>query len=374
MTWTHRERVLAALNHEEPDRVPIDLGGGFSTGIFFTAYPPLMEHLGLDYERAILPKPRRTAVLSESLLERFDVDTRFAGLGAYEGRRHELGEDAFIDEWGVTWQKVGDGPYMAEDGPFCHKRPEIRELEEFDWPDPGNPRYFKGLRERVSKLRANTDCAIVLNLRYGIIHQGQFLRGFVNWLKDFYKNREFMARMMEGITDHWVKLAENALDTVNNDVDVVYFGDDLASQAGPLFNPEVYRALLKPHHRRIMETIKSRGPKIVYHSCGAVLPFIDDLIDIGVDALNPVQVNANNMAVEKLKADFGDRISFWGGIDTQRLLPLGTPDEVRAETRRTIEVLGTGGGYILNSVHNLQPDVPPENIVAMFDEGRMHRY
>jgi len=263
---------------------------------------------------------------------------------------------------------------MAEDGPFFKKKPEIRHLEEFDWPDPGNPGYFRGLRERVSNLRANTDCAIVLNLRYGIIHQGQFLRGFADWLKDFYKNPEFMARMMAKITDYWVQLAENALDTVNNDVDIIYFGDDLASQAAPLFNPEAYRTLLKPHHRRIMEIIKSRGPRVVYHSCGAVSPFIDDLIDIGVDALNPVQVSANNMALEKLKDEFGDRIAFWGGIDTQRLLPLGTPDEVRAETRRTIEVLGKGGGYILNSVHNLQPDVPPENIVAMFDEGRTHRY
>ncbi len=374
MAWTHRERVLAALNHEEADRVPIDLGGCFSTGMYFTAYPPLMELLGLEHENATLPKPRRTAVLAESLLQRFDVDTRFVGLGAHEGSRGEIDEDTFLDEWGVTWKKVGDGPYLDENGPFCGSRPTVADLEKYDCPDPGNPGYFRGLGERAAAQRKQGDYAVILNLRYGIVHQGMFLRGFSDWLKDLYKNRAFITRMMEVITDYWVQLADNALDAVGNDVDIVYVGDDLAMQSAPLFDPQIYRQLIKPHHRRMFETVKSRGHRIVYHSCGAVAPLIEDLIDVGVDAINPVQVNASNMDPQGLKEAFGDRISFWGGIDTQRILPFGTPDEVRVEVRRIIGILGANGGYILNSVHNLQPDVPPANIVAMFDEAGAHKY
>lgn len=374
MAWTHRERVMASLNHEEADRVPIDLGGCFSTGLFFTSYPPLMEHLGLEYKAATLPKPRRTAVLDDSLLERFEIDTRFVGLGAYQGSQQVTDEDTFIDEWGVTWKKVGDGPYLDEGGPFSGPRPTIADLEKFAGPDPNNTGYFQGLREKAKAHRRDTDCAVILNLRYGIVHQGMFLRGFVDWLKDLYKNREFISRLTELITEYWIQLAVNTLDAVDNDVDIVYVGDDLAMQSGPLFNPVAYRELIKPHHRRMFEIVKSRGPKIVYHSCGAVTPFIDDLIDIGVDAINPVQVNANNMDPQDLKDAFGDRISFWGGIDTQKILPFGTEDEVRAEVRRIISILGKNGGYVLNSVHNLQPDVPPENIIAMFDEARAHKY
>ncbi len=374
MSWTHRERVLAALDHQEADRVPIDFGGCFATGLLFPGYPPLMEHLGLEYEKAALPKPRRNAVLADQLLERFDVDTRFIGLGAYEGNRREVDEDTFVDEWGVIWKKVGDGPYLAEGGPFYNRTPDIKELEEFDWPDPDNPGYFRGLEERAAAFRRNTDCALILNLRQGIVHQGMFLRGFADWLKDLYKHREFMVRLTEIVTDFWVRLLENALDAVGDNADLFYVGDDLATQAAPLFSPDAYRELIKPHHRRIFETAKSRGLKIVYHSCGSVSPLIDDLIDIGVDAVNPVQVNANNMDPALLKERFGNRVSFWGGIDTQKILPFGTPEEVRAETRRIIGILGKGGGYVLNSVHTIQPDVPPENIVAMFDEARMHRY
>ena len=143
-----------------------------------------------------------------------------------------------------------------------------------------------------------------------------------------------------------------------------------------MFDPEgIYERLIKPHHRRMAETVLSNSKaKICFHCCGSAYHFIDHLIDIGVTALNPVQVSAANMQPERLKAEFGNRLAFWGGIDSQQVLPNGSPAEVAAETRRIIEVLGEGGGYVLNSVHNLQPEVPPENIVAMFDAGREHRY
>ena len=145
-----------------------------------------------------------------------------------------------------------------------------------------------------------------------------------------------------------------------------------------MFDPEnVYATYLKPRHRRVVETVKGltgNRAKVCFHCCGSAYRFIPHLIDIGVDALNPVQVSARNMEPERLKGEFGDRLCFWGGVNTQRVLPFGTPDEVATETRRMIDILGKGGGYVLNSVHNIQAEVPPENIVAMFDAGLHHHY
>ncbi|MHA1567636.1 MAG: uroporphyrinogen decarboxylase family protein [Alphaproteobacteria bacterium] len=371
---THRERVLAALNHQPTDRVPIDFGGTYTTTIFFAAYERLKTLLGVEHETNIYSKTRRLAIPDETVLRRFDVDTRFLGLGAYEGDQRELDADTYLDEWGTTWRKADDGHYLYIDGPFFgRKKPDPEDLEKGKWPDPDNPGYYRGLAERAQKLRRETDYAIILNMPIGVIHQGQFLRGFADWLKDLYKNRTFSERTMDMVADHWIRIAENALDLVDGNVDVVFFGDDLASQLAPLFNPVIYRELIKPRHARMIAAVKAKtDAKILYHSCGAVSQLIEDLIDIGVDALNPVQVTATGMEPGSLKKQFGDRITFWGGINTQNVLPFGTAEEVRAEVRRVIDILGAGGGFVLNSVHNIQNDVSAENIVAMFDEARAY--
>jgi uroporphyrinogen decarboxylase len=177
--------------------------------------------------------------------------------------------------------------------------------------------------------------------------------------------------MMDIVADIWIKIAENALDATDDNVDVVAWGDDIAIQDTTLISPKTYRDLIKPRHRRMVQAVKSRSnAKIHYHSCGSVYAIIEDLIEVGIDALNPIQVSANKMDPATLKQEFGDRLAFWGGIDTQRVLPYGSPPEVRKEVRKTIDCLGRGGGYVLAGVHNIQADVPPENIVAMFDEGR----
>jgi uroporphyrinogen decarboxylase len=374
-SMTHRERVLAALDHQETDRTPIDFGGTYTTTIFHAAYERLKQHLGLEHQTVILSKIRQLAIPDESVLRRFDVDTRFLGLGPYDGDQKEIDEDSCLDEWGTTWRKAQDGHYLYVDGPFFEqKTPDPKALEDYRWPDPDNPGYCRGLGERARALRETTDCAIILNLPIGVIHQGQFLRGFADWLKDLYKNREFICRLMDITADAWIRLSGNALDAVGDDVDVVFFGDDLAAQMAPLFDPEIYRELVKPRHRRMIEAVKARRDvKVLYHSCGAVSSLIDDLIDIGVDAINPVQVTARDMTPEMLKARFGDRIAFWGGINSQEVLPFGTPEEVRAEVRRIIDCLGRDGGFVLNSVHNIQNDVPSGNVVAMLDEARRYR-
>ena len=180
--------------------------------------------------------------------------------------------------------------------------------------------------------------------------------------------------MMDVIAERWIAVAEKALDECAGNVDIVFFGDDLASQLAPLFSPDIYREIIKPRHARMIAAVKARADvRVLYHSCGAVTPFIDDLIEIGVDALNPVQVTARDMEPASLKKRWGERIAFWGGINTQEVLPFGTPGEVRAEVRRVIDILSPGGGFVLNSVHNIQNDVATDNIVAMFDEARAYR-
>lgn len=372
---SHRERVLAALRHEQTDRVPIDFGGTYTTTIYYAVYERLKQHLGLQHETSIYSKIRRLAIPHESVLERFDVDTRFLGLGAYEGDQKDLDEDNYYDEWGTTWRKAEDGHYLYVDGPFFgHRKPDTAELDRPAWPDPDNPGYYRGLAERAEKLRRETDCAIILNLPIGVIHQGQFLRGFGDWLKDLYKNKDFSASLADMIAERWIKVAENALDVVGANIDIVFFGDDVGSQIGPLFSPDAYRELIKPRHARMIAAIKAKADvKVLYHTCGSVSQFIDDFIDIGIDAINPVQITAKDMEPEMLKRRFGERIAFWGGINTQEVLPFGKPDAVRAEVRRMIDCLGESGGFVLNSVHNIQNDVPVENIVALFDEACAYR-
>jgi uroporphyrinogen decarboxylase len=295
-------------------------------------------------------------------------------LGEYRGgASKEIDGDTFLDSWGTTWKKAPDGHFINVDGPFQNRDPKIEILETFDWPDPDNQGLYEGLKEKAKAMHENTDYAIVLNLPVGIVHQCQFMRGFAEWLMDLYENPEFTCRLMDLIADTWIRIAENALDAVGENIDVIMWGDDMAAQDATFMSPEIYRELIKPRHQRMIAALKSRSDaKIQYHCCGSVYALIEDLIEIGIDALNPIQVNAKNMDPERLKKEFGDRLAFWGAIDTQRVLPLGTPEEVRAEVRRIIDTLGKGGGYILASVHNIQAEVSAENIVAMFEEGKSY--
>ncbi len=378
-TMSHRERVLAALNHEQPDRVPIDFGGSGASTIYYTAYDQLKKHLGVDEvgpaqssHLSHLRNQNRTVIpIDDAILERFDIDTRCLLLGGYEGGGHDIDEDAFIDEWGTTWTKTGTHCYMNTDGPFYGRAADIADLEAHEWPDPDNPGLYRGIVDRAQACRDDGDYAIVLNMPAGIIHQCQFVRGYGEWLMDLYRHPDYAGRMMDIIADHWIRVSTNVLELVGNDVDVVFIADDMATQRSTLFSPDIYRTLIKPRHKRMFEVLKSWPDlKVAFHSCGATSSLFEDLIELGVDAVNPVQVNAANMEPERLKAEFGDRLSFWGAIDTQKVLPLGSADDVRQEVRRMIDILGQSGGYVLNSVHNIQPDVPPENVVAMFDEAR----
>ena len=382
MSWTHRERVLAALNHEEPDRVPIDLGGAEFTSVVAPAYENLKTHLGMTHKTRMMSIIHSVVHPDEEILQRFGVDTRNVIAGGYDGSPFEkwVDDDCYIDIFNVTWKRtVGtdDCHFLHVDGPFYDSKASIDVIEDFDWPDPNNPGLVKGVREQVEKIKAAGDYFTVLYLPGGVIHRGYAMRSFEKYLKDLYKSPEFLTRLMDKLCDFWVGVAENMIAAAGpENVDGVFFGEDLGTQEGCMIDPDgVYAKLIKPRHRRMVEAVKSNcDAKVIFHSCGSVYHFIDHLIDVGVDALNPVQVTAKNMEPERLKAAFGDRITFWGGINTQRVLPFGTADEVAAEVRHIIDVLGKDGGYVLNSVHNIQPEVPPENIVAMLDTGLTYEY
>lgn len=382
MAWTPRERLLAALHHEEPDRVPMDFGTSEMTSIIVDAYEELKKYLGVSHPTQDIPGVYKVAIPDETVMRRLDIDSRGMFLDKYVGSpvAKVIDEDRFIDIFNVRWEKapgVAESQHLHIDGPFYRDKATVKAVEDFEWPDPNNPGMIHGLKERAQFIKGlDKEYARILYLPGGVIHRGYAMRGFEDFLKDLYKNTAFLVAMMDKLCTFFEGTAARAIETIGpENIDVVIFGEDLGTQDGCMFNPAVYAKYMKPLHRRMVDSIKSRSKaKVCFHCCGSAYHFVNHLIDVGVDALNPVQVTAKNMEPERLKADFGKRISFWGGINTQQILPYGTPDEVRAETRRIIDILGAGGGYILNPVHNVQVGVPPQNVVAMYEEGAKHRY
>jgi uroporphyrinogen decarboxylase len=257
---------------------------------------------------------------------------------------------------------------------FPLAEPSIEALDAMPWPDPALPARYKGLRERTAALRASTDKALLGMAPGGhdLFNRLLRVRGMDEGLMDLVANRDFAEAFLDRMTDSICTAQRCFLREVGDLIDVHFNGDDLSGQHGPLIAPKTYRELIKPRQMRIMETVKGcTNARIFYHSCGAVGEFIPDILEMGVDILNPVQVSAAGMNTADLKRRYGREISFWGGgCDTQFVLSTGTADEVRNEVRRRIRDLAPGGGYIFNPVHNIQPLVPPENVVAMFDEAR----
>ncbi|MFQ5851588.1 MAG: uroporphyrinogen decarboxylase family protein [Candidatus Binatia bacterium] len=373
---THRERVLKALNHEEPDLVPTDLGGASVTTTNIKAYTRLVKYLGIEEDPATLVTSKRsmTAVPSERVLQLLDVDARGLTPGGPDLRPDEdIDETAFIDEWGVLWKRPEGGHFINTGGPFQQMdEPTVADLEKYDrWPDPRDPGRVRGLREKARKLHEETDYAIVFQLPYAIVRECQRMRGFGEWLADLLAAPAFAEGLMEHALEVSAGIALATLEEVGDYVDVVIFPDDLGIQDMCYVRPELYRKAIKPYHRRLVEAIKTKTTaKVLIHSDGSVYAIIGDLIDIGVDVLNPVQVSAKDMDTRRLKREFGAYLSFWGAIDTHRVLPRGTPEQVRAEVRTRIDDLAKGGGYVVASVHNIQAEVPPENILAMFQTAR----
>jgi len=373
---TSRERLVAAIEHRDPDRVPIDLGG-FQTGIHVRAYRPLLEYLGIEDDERILDPVQQLAVPCEAVLERLHVDTRYLCAHAPEGatggieqhvRDGRLWHD-LKDDFGVVWSMPDDQQLFMDISHHPLADATAEDLDDYPWPNGKDWSRFTGLREQAQRMRRDTPYALSTGIGGVVYEIGWYLRGLDQWFSDMLVDPSFCAAVLDHTLAFWMDYYTGFMGEVGDLVDVVMIGDDLAGQSGPLFSPDFYRAVVKPRQKRLVQHIKSlTSAKIWYHTCGGCAAYIPDLLDNGIDALNPVQISAAGMDPAVLKREFGARLVFWGGgIDAQHVLPFATPEEVREHVRRNIEAFKPGGGYVFNNVHNIQYGVPPENIVALFD-------
>ncbi len=373
---TPRERVIKALNHKEPDRVPIDLGG-FQTGIHKNAYKALINYLGIKEDIEMLDPVQQIVRPGETVLQKFHVDIRYItahGPDSFRGgiekneRNGKIWHD-LKDEFGVVWS-MPDNQMLYMDishHPLANAR--IEDIAAYPFPDGSDRSRFTGVRDTALKLHNETDYAVSTGIGGVIYETCWYLRGLEQWYFDMLANPGFCEALMEQILKYWYNYYTGFMEAVGDLVDVVMIGDDIAGQEGPLYSPDFYRSVVKPRQKKLVQHIHSlTKAKIWYHTCGSCIEYIPDLIDIGVDIINPVQISAFNMDPVRLKKQFGDHIVFWGGgIDAQHVLPFATPGQVREEVKKSMEAFKPGGGYIFNNVHNIQSGVPPENIVAMFE-------
>jgi uroporphyrinogen decarboxylase len=360
---TSRERVALALDHKEPDRIPLDIGGGNSTTLHVEAYENLVNHIGAEQHTVqVGSKVDRTTIMSDEILVALGSDIRPIRIGGFKNWVAPNSEpDTIFDEFGIKWRRVGfPGGFYWEVMSSPLAEAKLSDLDSFSWPDPDDPGLYEDLEEEANKLFHETTYAIMGDCGYKGFWEPYFLmRGLEQALIDLVQNKEFFHRVMGILLDINSRVADRFLEIAGLYLSVFRTSDDLATQRSLMMSPSTYREMIKPYHKEFFNFIKQRtNAKIFYHSCGN--------IDVGVEILNPVQVSAITDPAA-LKVRFGDRLSFWGAIDTQRVLPAGTPLDVEREVKLRINQFAKGGGYIAAAVHNIQPDVPPENIIALRD-------
>ena len=369
MAWTSRQRVVAAIEHRQPDRVPID----FNPVPDF--YVKLKEHLGLEIEEELELGFMEEAIPHPKVLEALGVDMISVKLGsAKTARPAPVGADSVTDSWGVGLKRVfqgGGGSYLE---PVYHPLAEasIDDLEKYPWPDPYAPGRGEGAHTTAKRLFEDTELALVGRFGNPIVQTAIYMMGFQRWLERSAYETEFAGVLLDKITDIAIALDRVGLEAAAQYLQILKVsGDDFGMQTGPIYSPATFGELILPRLRRrwgaAREYLDEVNPavQIMFHSCGAIRSYIDDLIDIGMQILDPVQPLAAGMDSAELKKEFGHRISFHGGVDEQHVLPFGTPEDVVAEVRRRLAAFGPGGGYILAPSHYVQADTSPENIIAM---------
>ncbi len=376
---SHRDRVQAAINRDGVDRPPVDFGGSPASGINLYAYQRLKRHLGLpgpvrvQTERSLLAWP------DDVIMELFDVDLRLVVAHTAEdsGERGIFDEEAYAapteytDLWGVVRRRPPRGHYYVVHSPFERDDLSLADLDAHPWPSPKQT-DAAGLRREAERLRRDTDCALVIHVPGRLFSLGQFMCGFANWLVQLKTNPEFCEALLDRGLDIQLSMAEETLKAVGDAVDILYLADDYGMQTGPLISPELFRHIFKPRMARLIQFLRERSrARIAFHSCGSVHALVPDFIDVGIEILNPVQVSATDMDTARLRREFGHRLAFWGAVDSQQVLPHGTPAEVRTEVSRRVRDLGSG--FIPYSVHNIQAEVSPENILAMVNAIRAAR-
>lgn len=363
---TPRERVLAALRHEETDRVPIDLGSCGPTGIHIHAYRSLLTYLGRKEDIILWDVIGQLAQPSEAILAGADV--RGLRASSYSSAKSAASADRVIDLWGTTWElRPSATCYSIIACPLAN----ANSLAGYTFPDGKRLAADAGLRERALKLQEEGRYAILGEVSGHLLERAQMIRGFDTFLLDLVENPAFAEDLLDHILQVEIDIAGTFLDAVGDALDVFAFKDDFGMQSGPLMSLPMFRRVLKPRMQTYVDAVRKRtNAKIWFHSCGSVYYVIPDLIDLGIDILNPIQVAAHDMEPARLKREFGKHLCFWGGIDTQHTLPHGTPCDVEKEVRKRLEELSVGGGYVLASVHNIEADVPGENVWAMFQAAQ----
>jgi len=378
-----RERMLTAFKHQEPDRVPFDLGSTLTTGISHIAYRKLLPLWGFDPNRPVglIDTIQQLASVDEDVLIKLGVDTRGVVHEALGGRV-EMWEDKdnsyMKDQWHVTWRmpKLTGRYYDMTAHPLRGDDPA--DIDRFPWPNPRDPARWAGLVNTVKPMHEAGEYCVVLGscgMSVGLLQTFQWLQGFEDSFANLAGNPRFTQKLVDKITELDLQFWDVFLDEVGPYLDVILYVDDFAGQNGLLISANMYRKYFKSGYQQIFGLIRKKAPNIhiLFHSCGAVYELIPELVELGIDILNPVQVSAANMDTRRLKKEFGKDLTFWGGgVDTQQILPYGTPQQVKDEVKRRIDDLAPGGGFVFNTVHNIQGDVPPENVMAMLEA--LHQY
>lgn len=402
-----RERVLASINHSEPDKIPIDLGSNPSSGISAIAYDNLKKHLGMNHHTRVYDVVQQLAQPDQEIIDLFGLDiidigrefntsdndwynyTLANGATAqypvwYRPQKADDGSWFTTDKNGVMLSKMPIGatffdqtyfPYVDGFPSDYAGLPEAMQKVMWvrhahsPWDHAGEKDFWKQLREKALFLKKSTDKAVFLSAGCNLFEFGTMLRKMDIFFMDLLMNQDEVVRMIDALMKMHLASLEKICEAVGDVVDIVRFGDDLGMTTGPFMDIDTYRLLFKPHHKILCDYVKEHSRmKIMLHSCGSVYQYIPDLIECGYDILNPVQTNCLDMEPQKLKDEFGKDITFWGGgVDTAGVLNKATPKEVREHVIKRCEVFSKGGGFVFNTVHNIMPDVPPENIVAMFN-------
>jgi len=408
---TSRERVRAAVNHQEPDRVPIDLSGMRSSGIMAKAYGRLTEYLGLaDSETFVYDLVQNLAQPEQPILDRFDIDVVDLGR-AFLTRPEDRKPFALTDGTPVTipaWLEAmlepdGEGGWLirGDEGQVIAVSPAHQDFfSQAYWPladgvtdekladlpyhmgqnmwggivtapahKPMTDAWLAEVARVAKKLHAQTNYAIMVAFGGNLNEHAQFLRNMDGFFMDLAGDPQSAHKLLDRLTEIHLENLERFLGVLGPYVDIIQMGDDLGTQSGPQFSPKMYREFFLPRHKEIYHAVKKYSNAFVFlHSCGGIYELIPMLIEAGVEILNPVQTSAKNMEPERLKREFGRDLCFWGGgCETQSTLVYGTPEEVAEEVKQRVEIFSPGGGYVFNQVHNILSDVPPENVIAMLD-------
>ena len=405
---TSRERILAAIEHRQPDRVPVDLGATPSSGISAIAYGNLKRHLGLPQGATqVYDVVQQLAQPEDFILDRFGVDVvdigRTFNTAASPWQPTTLvdGQAAQYPAW-FHPEPQGDGSFIArmKDGldiahmpatgtfydqtyfPYLDGYPADYSglsvemgrilwaaLVHSPWDHAGEPGFWETLRAQALELRRTSDRALMIVIGCNLFEWGTFLRRMDNFLMDLAAEPAQVEKLLDALMERHLAVLAKACSAVGDVADIIRFGDDLGTNNGPFMSPKTYRQLFKPRHTILCDYVhKHSRMKTFLHSCGSIRALLPDLIEAGYDVINPVQTNCRGMEPEGLKADFGKDICFWGGgCETKAVLPQGTPAEVKEHVKRRLEIFMPGGGFVFNTVHNILPDVPPQNIVAMYE-------